>query len=66
MMMNGQLQTNVNVVNIQNGLATQINAKVRHPLRDVDFDDFSIFDLVHPEMGASWSQQTGTSNKSEL
>jgi hypothetical protein len=27
--MNGQLQTSVNGVNIQNGLATQINAKVR-------------------------------------
>jgi hypothetical protein len=29
MILNGQLQTSVNGVNIQNGLATQINAKVR-------------------------------------
>ena len=28
MIMNGQLQTSVNGINIQNGLATQINAKV--------------------------------------
>ena len=28
MILNGQLQTSVNGVNIQNGLATQINAKV--------------------------------------
>ena len=28
MILNGQLNTNVNGINIQNGLATQINAKV--------------------------------------
>jgi hypothetical protein len=33
MILNGQLQTSVNGVNIQNGLATQINAKVRTILR---------------------------------
>jgi hypothetical protein len=36
MILNGQLQTSVNGVNIQNGLATQINAKVR-------CDSFSTF-----------------------
>ncbi len=38
MILNGQLQTSVNGVNIQNGLATQINAKVR-------YDSFSTYVL---------------------
>jgi hypothetical protein len=47
MILNGQLQTSVNGVNIQNGLATQINAKVRcDSLSTYVLDAFNRFNVV--------------------